>query len=67
MLGFIYSSLGKNVFVIETKFENQWKITPEELEEACRKDNPKKKNKFLIITCPDNPTEKEKPCFQLFG
>ena len=51
----------KEKFLLKVKtlsFENRWKITPEELEEVCQKDidNQKKKNKFLIITCPDNPT-----------
>ena len=50
--------LGKKVTVIETKFENRWRLTAEELEEVCKNDEhrPDKKNKFLILTYPDNPT-----------
>lgn len=50
--------LGKSITTIETKFENRWRVTPEELDEACRRDekDPNRKNKCMILTYPDNPT-----------
>jgi aspartate/methionine/tyrosine aminotransferase len=53
--------LGKQVQVIHTKYENRWRLTPEELDEALSKnlENHEKheiRNKFMILTYPDNPT-----------
>ncbi|MCB9091333.1 MAG: aminotransferase class I/II-fold pyridoxal phosphate-dependent enzyme [Halobacteriovoraceae bacterium] len=44
----------KNVFTIQTQFENRYKLTPRELEEACK--NSSTDQKILIINSPSNPT-----------
>ena len=46
--------VGRSVTKIMTTFENQWKITPDDLEAICRLDPDR--SRLLILNYPSNPT-----------
>ncbi len=46
--------IGRNVHWVKTKKENQWRITPEKLEEICAPDP--YRPRILILNYPSNPT-----------
>jgi len=46
--------IGRHVHWVETKKENQWRLTPEKLEEICSSDPDKPR--IVILNYPSNPT-----------
>ena len=55
--------VGRNVHWVETKKENQWRLTPETLEEICAPDPDRPR--ILILNYPSNPTGYTYPTQQL--
>ncbi|MBT4728998.1 MAG: pyridoxal phosphate-dependent aminotransferase [Bacteroidetes bacterium] len=46
--------IGRNVHWVQTKKENQWRLTPEKLEEICESDP--ERPRIVILNYPSNPT-----------
>lgn len=46
--------IGRHVFWLQTTAENNWLLTPEELEKHCKKDP--NKPRLIILNYPNNPT-----------
>jgi hypothetical protein len=46
---------GRKSLIIHRKFENDWKLTPEQLEDELTK-NPVAPKSLLVFTSPDNPS-----------
>jgi aspartate aminotransferase len=47
--------IGRNIMFIHTTFENDWKITPEQLERYLSGENDRYKPRLLVLNYPSNP------------
>jgi aspartate aminotransferase len=47
--------IGRNLKLIHTKFENKWRLTPEQLDEFLTRENDKYRPRLLILNYPSNP------------
>lgn len=47
--------LGRHVKFIHTGFDNKWRLTPEQIEQACMEDHDEKRPRLIILNYPSNP------------
>ncbi len=47
--------IGRNIKYIHTSFENEWKITPEQLEKFLHEEKDRYKPRLLLLNYPSNP------------